>query len=236
MIEAQLHRAQIKVLNTLRHTTTARYSQLRAASGMESDAFKFHLRSLQKAQLVQKLEDGSYSLTPQGNEFANNLDEAKRKVQKQPKLTTRIVVARTSASGETEYLLQERLRRPYWGFWGCIGGPVQWGQSFEATAAAELKKQANLEATFEVVSFYRKRDYDESSGDLLEDKLFAILRASDVRGELESNWEYGANAWMTLDALKKQEKYFISTVAMVEAAEGGPFYITEDAQYTEDEY
>ncbi|MEJ0073667.1 MAG: NUDIX hydrolase [Candidatus Saccharibacteria bacterium] len=88
-----------------------------------------------------------------------------------------------------------------------MSGPVQWGESIEQTARAELRKQTGLSADFVVRSFCRTADID-SNGTLLEDKLFAVVAATDVRGLPDTPWAGGINRWMTLAELVRQEKYF----------------------------
>ena len=149
------------MLRRLRRGQSARFSELMRPTGLTSDSFKFHLRRLQDYGWLQKMPDGSYSLTPAGKELANNLDEVRRTIQKQPKLSVLIVAERT-VDGISQYLLQRRLRQPYYGFWGLLSGPVGWGESLEAAAQRELLKQTGFTACCTVRSFLRVTDGDDS--------------------------------------------------------------------------
>jgi len=234
MSTQELHKAQVSILRTLRHTTAARYTVLRQPTDLESDVFKFHLRKLVRQQYVRKLDSGEYELTSAGKEFANNLSESEQRTQKQPKLSVAIIASR-EFDGTKKYLCQQRLRSPFYGFWGCLSGPVQWGESFEIAAQREFEKQTGLTATYVVRAFYRSTDYSEKDI-LLEDKLFAIVEASDVCGEITNDWQKGFNAWLGLAELKTQEKYFTSTCDFIAMLESGEQFRVRFPHYAQSEY
>lgn len=226
----QLHKAQLSILQTLRHTESAKYSLLMRPLDMESDVFKFHVHKLQKLAYIKKLSSGGYALTTTGKEFANNLDKKKRIIQKQPKHSLLLVVSKTDIQGNTVYLFQQRLRHPHWGYWGFMSGPLKWGIDAEITAKKELEKQTRLIADFRVASFYRQRDYESESGDLLEDKLFYIMQADGVSGTLKQDYVHGENAWMTLEELEEQEKYFEATRKVVQMLQANTTYSSLDIE------
>ncbi|HSW37129.1 MAG TPA: NUDIX domain-containing protein [Candidatus Saccharimonadales bacterium] len=232
----QLQPTQVSILHSLRYSQAERFSSLMRPTGYTSDNFKFHLRKLTKLGYIEKLNNGMYQLTPAGKEFANNLDEPKRVVQKQPKVSVLMVIAKKNANNETVYLVQNRLRNPYFGFWSEIHGRAEWGEPFEATAKRQLKRQTSLEAKFKIHGFRRVRDYDEISNELLEDKLFVILKATDISGELSNTYSGGTNAWMTLKDLRAEDKVFASTLANIQDLENGNFYKEQDIFYPPGDY
>lgn len=236
MNNQQLHKAQISILYGLRRSTSARFSELMAPTGLESDTFKFHLSKLQKLGYVEKLSTGQYRLTSQGKEFANNLDSRVLHIQKQPKLSLLIVATRSNGVNQELLLLQERHRNPYWGFWGFVGGPIPWGVPPEVAAAQEFKKQTNLDASFETRAFLRQRDYLAESDQLLEDKLFTILVAQGFTGALSNTWSGGRNAWMTTDMLRTKDKHFANTFEILEMLQQDITYRTSDIHYHKTEY
>lgn len=231
----EMHPAQVSVLRTLRHVQSARYTDLRLPTGLESDAFKFHLNKLVSAGYAAKLESGEYVLTASGKEFANNLSEELPSIQKQPKLSVAVIATR-SFDGVTKYLLQQRRRNPYYDFWGCITGPVQWGEPIEATAQREFEKQTGMTAHYIVRAFYRETDFATETDGLLEDKLFAVVEATGVTGEITNTWQKGFNAWMTLDDLQEQKKYFTSIYDFTEMLENNIHYRSQKGRYVRDEY
>ncbi|HTE57668.1 MAG TPA: NUDIX domain-containing protein [Verrucomicrobiae bacterium] len=232
----KLHKTQLSILRTLRRNPTARFTELMLPTGQESDTFKFHVRKLAQIGYIQKLPNGLYSLTVQGKEFANNLNEQKRATQKQPKLSVVLIVAKPGQAGEPLYLFQKRLRQPYYGYWGHMSGPVQWGEDLPETARRELRKQTGLTASFTVRAFHRSMDYSQEEESLLEDKLFGILQAAEISGELSDAWSGGHNQWMTVAELVQQPDYFAPTLKFIELAQVGESYTSEQLHYKANEY
>ncbi len=231
----ELHKAQMSILRTLRHAESARYTSLMRPTGLDSDVFKFHLRKLVHQKYIDKNESGTYLLTAKGKEFANNLSRIESSVQKQPKLSVAII-AKKKTTKETLYLFQKRLRNPFYGLWGCISEPVQWGESIEYTAKREFEKQTGLLASYNIKSFYRKKDYSKDTSELLEDKLFVVIEAKNIKGKIENNWPRGYNAWMSIDDLEKQDKYFRSSKILIDLSESKNIYSAEDAFYSTVDY
>jgi predicted transcriptional regulator len=227
----QLHKVEVSILYSLRHTESARFTTLMRPTGLVSDTFKFHLRKLINLGHVEKRPAGDYHLTAKGKEFANNLDNTKLSVQKQPKLSVLLVVKKQGDDGDELFLVQKRLRRPFLGFWGCISGPVQWGEEAEETAERELRKQTGLGGSFKVRSFYRKRDYGTGSDVLLEDKLFFIVAVSDIKDELSNAWSGGHNEWMTVNELSQQKDRFDSSLDAIRILQTGSTYVSQKAYY-----
>ncbi len=236
MASQQFHKAQISILDTLRHSKSASYSNLMRPADMESDAFKFHIRKLRMLGYIEKLPTGHYNLTSIGKEFANNLDPLKPVVQKQPKLSVILIVHRQDDEGRQLYLFQKRLRNPYFDYWGLLSGPAQWQESFEHTAARELHKQTSLTATFTIQSFCRTRDYLLTAEIAVEDKLFIILEAKSISGKLRNNWRGGFNEWMTLEELQRKPKFYATTLDHVKSVQNGTVYSSIEATYPESGY
>jgi len=208
------------IVTYLRHVPQARYSELQHAANLESDVFKFHVRYLVEQGVIAKQIDGAYILTSSGKEIANNLNESAQKQLKQPKISLLLVLSRQTPKG-TEYLMQKRLRHPFYGYWGLLSGPAQWGEDFTTTAAHELRKQTGLTADLRVCTFLRQRDYTPAS-ELLEDKLFVVLTAQ-LQNHEPQIWKYGENAWMTLAQLREQPHYFSLTEQAIQATHTAQF-------------
>jgi hypothetical protein len=201
-------------------------------TGLESDIFKFHLKKLSKLNYVEKNELGRYRLTDSGKEYASNIDELKRNVRKQPRQSIMMIVPKTNSDGRLLYLVQKRQRNPYMGYWGFLSGPAEWGEDIEETATREFNKQTGLRATFKVKFFYREKDFILGTDLLLDDKLFAVVEASNTSGEISNTWQSGYNEWMTLEELKHKEHYFESTNGIVEFMDTGESYFTKTIYYS----
>ena len=235
-MKASLHKVQISILDTLRHVESSKFSTLMQPTNLQSDTFKFHIRALVNSMLIRKVATGNYQLTPQGKELANNLSGSNMSRRRQPKLSVLVIVAKQQKDqNEPLYLFQERHRNPYYGFWSCIGGPILWGEATEDAGARELTKQTGLTAVCEVRTFYRKRDYSQA-GELLEDKMFVILEATKVQGELTNSWQGGHNRWLTLADFKKQPKHFSSVYDAIFAIQNHQIYTSQEVTYSSDDY
>ena len=230
MVDRSLHIAQLTILQTLRHHQTARFSALMRPTKLTSDVFKFHLRKLVHEKLVQKNSDGAYQLTIRGKEFANTLDRHAKQVQKQPKVSVLLIVEHVGSNGDSTYLVQQRLRHPFYGYWGFLSGPVLWGVSFEDAAQKELRKQTGLSTNLTVRTLYRQRD-KTSSAALLEDKVFIIMHGYETDTTLTNEWHGGTNAWMTLAQLQSQTPHFSASASVIALLESGKSYADQDLTY-----
>jgi ADP-ribose pyrophosphatase YjhB (NUDIX family) len=194
------------------------------------------LRKLVKLDYVKKLESGRYQLTAKGKEYANSINEQFRWVEKQPKISILMVIERSGEDGEKVYLVQKRSRNPFFGYWSEVHGRAEWGVPFEMTAKKQLNRQTGLDAEFVVHSFQRVRDFDSVNEKLLEDKLFVILRAKKISGELTNTYSGGKNAWLTLDELRNKAKVFKSTVSIIENLDDTRFFEAKSNAYSLEDY
>jgi predicted transcriptional regulator len=235
-MDKQLHKAQYIILRDLRYAKHARYNQLLKPTGLESDVFKFHVRSLLKSGYIRRTDEGTYHLTLKGKEYANNLDKTQRSVQKQPKVSLIIIAMKSDPEDNIQFLCQQRKRMPFMNYWGLISGPVKWGESFEDAAARELYKQTALRANFQVKSFCRNIDYSKQTNDLLEDKLFVILHATNIMGSLNNSWAGGDMAWLTATQLHEKKHIFNITFKIIFDIANPAAYYTNSKFYNEFDY
>ena len=233
MSHVDIHRAQISILRSLRKSSHSRYTDLRVPTGLESDVFKFHLRKLISLGYITKTSPQYYTLTPLGKEFANNLDDEKRTLQKQPKLSLLFIA---ESPDKIRFLFQQRKRHPFYDYWGLLSGPAQWGVDFLDTAKTEFEKQTGLTAEYEVSSFLRQRDYSADPSEILEDKLFVVVKVSNVTGPLTNAWGGGRNEWMTLEELESCQKFFPSTRKSIEHIQSSGTYYSDTIVYQKTDY
>lgn len=165
--EVKIHEAQTNILRGLLFTHEASFSELQKKSGLESDHFKFHIARLKDAGHIFKSATGKYSLTVQGKEYANKLDTDKNIIERQPKSAVIIVLQK-----DNTVLVQERLKHPYFGFWGYPGGKIRWGETIIEAGARELYEETSLTATLKYQGVYHEHVLSQETGDLLEDKIF----------------------------------------------------------------
>ena len=232
--ESDIHKTQAVILRTLLFTPSANFAELRKVTDLTSDHFTFHIKKLIESGLVTKHADG-YSLSQKGKEYANRMDTDQNEIEKQPKISVALVVER-NINGRREFLTQQRLKQPYYGFYGRIGGKVQWGESFEDAAARELEEETGLIADFSYGYTFHKRDYRVTDKTLLEDKIFIVMYANNASGTLMKEFEGGKNHWMTQEELEQQDKVFESARDFVQHLDSHIPYHSQSYFYNDDEY
>ncbi|MEK7611214.1 MAG: NUDIX domain-containing protein [Patescibacteria group bacterium] len=195
----------MNILRTLLFIPAARFTQLNNQK-IGTDQFNFHLKRLLALSLVEKQGARYYSLTIKGKEAANQMDTDTATFEKQAKVAVLIVGVRRQRNRQ-EFLVQKRLKQPYYGFHGFISGKVRWGEILKEAAAREFKEEAGLSTRLELKGIKHKIDYDQS-GLLLEDKYFFVFRANNPSGKLINKFEGGENSWLTREDILRLPQLF----------------------------
>lgn len=232
--ESNPHTTQVSILRQLLFTTEASFAELQKSSDLTSDHFTFHIKKLVDSGYVEKTAAG-YRLSPIGKEYANRMDTDENEIEKQPKVSV-VTLLEREHNGQREFITQQRLKQPYYGFWGRIGGKVRWGESFEEAAKRELKEETGLDADFTYKMVFHKRDYKKSNGELLEDKVFIIMHAKEYSGDLIVDFEGGHNEWLTQEAFVAKEKIFESARDFVTLIDKNVPYHAQEYIYDDTEY
>lgn len=205
--QIDLHKAQTSILRELLFHPHAGYAQLQKPTELTSDHFNFHISRLQELGLVTKEGRGKYKLSPKGKEFANRLDTDKNTVERQPKVAVILNVER-QRKGERQFLFQERLKNPYYGFWGLPTGKITWGEKVADAARRELLEETNLEADWRVAGIYHELAKIKETDELMEDKIFFVCHGTNPRGKLMEDFEGGHNEWLTVEEAKAKGNVF----------------------------
>lgn len=178
----------MQILRQLMYNPGARFSEINSAA-LASDHFNYHLSTLIDSGMIVKT-DNSYRLTAKGKEYANTMDTSDLTIEKQPKVAVMII-----ATKNDKLLVQTRQKEPYYGFAGFITGKVRFGEQIMQTAARELMEETGLSAEFELCYILHEHVYSKS-GDLLEDKIFHVVHATNVKGKLIITRD-GKNEWLS---------------------------------------
>lgn len=201
-MDAEIHPIQAKILTALLFTPVARFGELN--SELTNDHFTFHIKRLVEVGLVEKY-GGKYRLTAKGKEFANRLDTETARIERQPKTTVLVVGARKEGK-KIEYLIQQRLKQPYYGFYGFVSGKTRWGESVREAAARELVEETGLTGVPKLIGIEHKLDVKD--GLVQEDKYFYVCRVDSPEGKLMTKFEGGRNLWLTEKEIDGLDKLF----------------------------
>lgn len=219
----ELHEIQGRILKELLLHPHRKFSEL-VPEGVPSDQMSFHVKRLNELGLIHKTED-RYELTVPGKEFANRFDTATVKVERQAKLGALVCCVR-ERDGVRKYLLQQRLKQPYYGFYGFVGGKIRWGETVEEAAKRELAEETGLGATLTLMAVRHKMDYEEG-GNLLEDKFFFIFRGENAEGTLIERFAEGRNVWLSRDDLAKLSDVFPDVPKSLDLIDSRTFQFVE---------
>lgn len=233
--EPNAHPAQVAILRHLLFAPEAGFADMQKTTDLTSDHFNFHVKKLVAEGYVEKTDSG-YRLSRKGKEYANRMDTDENEIEKQPKVSVVVTLERRNAQGEREFLYQQRLKNPYFGFWGRLGGKMRWGESVVEAANRELMEETGLSADFTYRLMYHKRDFDKASGRLLEDKIFLCVYATEFSGALIERFEGGLNKWMTREQFHQQEKRFESVDEFMDLMDRGETFAEREFYYDESEY
>lgn len=231
--EASAHEAQMKILRHLLLSPSAGFAELQKQTGLTSDHANFHIKKLLEVGYIEKNADDKYTLTRIGKEYSNRMDTDDNVIEKQPKVSVALIVE----NDEGKFLAQQRLKQPYYGFWGRPTGKVRWGETILEAGARELMEETGLTADLRVGGFYHKMDYDKESGDMLEDKIFVLVHGTNPQGELIVQDEGHRNEWLSDEEFATKDISFQSVEIITDLATSDSLGFLENKyRYTKDEY
>lgn len=218
--EVNIHAAQTTILRELLFLPSAGFAALQKPTGLSSDHFTFHISRLLELGLISRVGRGKYALSPAGKEYANRLDTDNNTVERQPKVAVLLAVS----DGE-QILFQERLKQPYFGYWGLPTGKLRWGETILEGAARELMEETGLEAELELRGVYHEHAVEQDSNAMLEDKMFFVIKGTNPTGSLVERFEGGRNQWMSVDEARLKGKLFASFDAELDIAAGNAVFV-----------
>lgn len=230
--EVKIHDAQTAILRELLFHRTANFAKLQKSTGMSSDHFNFHIQKLVELGLVEKVSRGSYTLTPKGKEHANKLDTDNNTVERQPKVA--VILAVQKKGVRNTFLFQERLKQPYFGFWGFPSGKIRWGETIVQAGERELMEETGLTADCRIAGVYHELVYQQESGDLLEDKVFFVMHCTNPQGKLLVNFEGGRNKWMSRKQALDQPKIFTSFDTEIDIITAKDVFVERTVEYSKE--
>lgn len=131
------HHIQKHIVDVLMYQKVARFRDLRPPR-VDTNLFTYHLGTLVKAKLVEKIE-GGYTLSAAGLSYVDRVSTEKKAIRTQPKIITMFVVQ----NGDGDILLQRRTKQPYIDTWTLPYGKLHI-EDASVIAAAQREVQEKL--------------------------------------------------------------------------------------------
>jgi 8-oxo-dGTP pyrophosphatase MutT (NUDIX family) len=133
--------------------------------------------------------------------LAGKLDTSTSTIEKQAKIGA-LLIPHKSVNGQELFLIQQRLKEPYFGYWGFMTGKVRYGETLIETAARELHEETGLSGDFKFCYELHEMVYNKTNHQQLEDKFFQIIEVTHLSDDLINTIE-GHNLFVTIDEFRK---------------------------------
>lgn len=197
-----LHEVQISILRELLFNNGTNFASLNKLN-LSNDHFTFHVKKLMREGFIEK-KSRSYFLTLKGKTLASIIDVDSLKLEKfgRPGIA---ITAKKVENGKTYLLFHQRLKEPFYGYFGFINGKIRFGDTSEETAIREFKEETGLSGKPKHICVYHKLR-GPSKHDILLDNFFFVYVMQNVKGTLRDSVE-GKNFWFTIDEVKKNKMY-----------------------------
>ncbi len=206
---SNLNEIQMQIIKELTFKPSSKFSDIKPFK-ITSDKFSYHLRILQELGLIMKSESGEYSLTVEGKKFATIIDTETKKVEKLPKNSVLLIVR-----NKDKFVIQRRMKEPYFGFLGFITGKIKFGETLVEAANRELDEECKIKADFKYQYTFHELTYQKSDNLLLEDKYFYCMIGDYVSGNL-NNTEGAENVWMSIEEFRNAEPKYHNEIEILE--------------------
>lgn len=216
-----LHKAQASILKELLFNNGTNFTALNKLD-LDTYHFNFHLKRLIASGYVEKTNK-KYSLTQAGKTFASKLDIFSLKMERQGTASVAIA-AKKKVHGQDYYLVQQRLKEPFYGYYGFINGKIHFGETSLQTANREFKEETGLTGTPKILCVYHKIRGPKPT-EIKLDNFFFVYVIKNPKGILKDTIE-GKNNWVTLTELKQLKKFpgFASLLKIVETEKYTPYF------------
>ena len=194
-----LNPTQLKILSALLFRPKARFKDLNIES-LGTDVFSYHIRTLVDSGLIQK-DLSLYYLTPKGKLVAGGIDTSTQTLEKQPKIGV-LLIPYKKVGGQKKYLVQKRLKEPFFGYHGFIAGKIRIGETVDQTAKRELMEEAGISGTPEHSFVLHELVYNKITRELLDDKFLHVVIITNLKGDLLEQTKEGSNKFIELKEFK----------------------------------
>lgn len=188
------HHIQRAIVYKLALSNGLKFSELKP-SELENKLFDYHLKKTIAAKFVEKLDDGTYALTPEGRRLGVHLLENVHALMDRALSVLFLVVRRKS---DNAWLLYRRNNHPLKDKVGFMHATPNASEDVCTTASKVCLERTGLNCQFLVAGSGYFRIYE---GDELESFThFTLLSSEDAKGELIQNDRLAEYEWVdTID-------------------------------------
>lgn len=197
-MQNDLHKAQAGILKELLFNNGTNFASLNK-SGLDNHHFTFHLKQLVKDKIVEKMNK-KYFLTQKGKLIANKLDVDGLVMEKFGTPSVAVTTVKL-INGKKHYLVHQRLKEPFYGYYGFVNGKIRFGEFSKDTAKRELKEETGLTGNPRLL-FIGHKMRGPKRYDIRLDHYFFLYIVEDVKGNL-INTKEGKNSWKTIEEIKR---------------------------------
>lgn len=216
-----LHEVQGSILRELLFHNGTNFASLNKTE-LTNDHFTFHIKRLLSEGIIEK-KGKLYYLTQKGKQFAGKLDIDSKKMEKfgTPGVA---VTAKKMIDGIPHYIVQQRLKEPFYGYYGFINGKIRFSEFSKDTARRELKEETGVSGEPEILMVAHKLR-GPSREEIKLDHFFFLYLVKNPVGELQDTKE-GKNFWKPLDEIRKLQIFpgFESYLDAVETETYRPYF------------
>lgn len=221
--ESNINEIQALIIRQLFARGVLRFSEINIEN-LPSDQFSYHLRQLTKNGMIEKLEGNHYQLSVMGRSRAILLDTKSSHFIQQGFIACRVVLSR-EVDGVVSYLFQRRTRVPYKDYLGEPGGKVLFGEDVAKAAQRNMKAETGLDCTVQLKGLVHFKDRYQN--EIVQDKFFFVVAATNPVGELLDAGPTGINTWMTLEEIAAYPKVHQGSVELISMIEEEAFTFRE---------
>ena len=193
------HETQRRIILKLIHNPSMSFNELWGKNG-ESNAFAYHLNKLEEQGLVQK-SDASYTLTAEGKKLSAFIEGDTGGKAEMPTPTVIILVREGN-----RILCQQRLKEPFYGYWGLPSGKINFGWNPKECAVRDLKEEAGLDAEeVELRDIEFTKSFDGEK--LLHHHIMFTYEVTKFSGALKERTHKAVNRFLTLDEINNEKRF-----------------------------
>lgn len=204
----------------------SKYSELKPRH-MEGSKFTYHLQKMINQQLVQKNQDGTYSLTSKGKLFADRFELDTLTVLEQPRIVCLVACYEPSKG----WLLFTRNQQPTIHMAGFAKVDVEFGSMLHDQVSRAFTDLSGLEVALN----YRAHGYvtqKTPDGELESRVMIHLYYGENPSGELRLQTDSGTFGWYLDDELTNMPNLIPSTVPLMTKLQQSPspFFFEETYQ------